>query len=59
MITYDIELPPYGKKVGFNLLDDEDFTIPFITDTIPNLPDGNQLSSQANINLWIIDINRE
>ena len=28
MITYDIELPPSGKKIGFNLLDDEDFTIP-------------------------------
>ena len=28
IITYDIELPPSGKKIGFNLLDDEDFTIP-------------------------------
>ena len=27
IITYDIELPPSGKKVGINLLDDEDFTI--------------------------------
>ena len=36
IITYDIELPPSGKKVGFNLLDDEDFTVPYITDTIPN-----------------------
>ena len=32
MITYDIELPPSGKKIGFNLLDDEDYTIPYITD---------------------------
>ena len=36
IITYVIELPPSGKKIGFNLLDDEDFTIPYITDTIPN-----------------------
>ena len=36
MITYEIELPPSEKKVVFNLLDDEDFTIPHITDTVPN-----------------------
>ena len=41
--TYEIELPPSGKKVGFNSLDDEDFTIPYITDTIPNSPSGHQL----------------
>ena len=45
IITYDIELPPSGKKIGFNLLDDEDFTIPYITDTIPNSLDGHQLTS--------------
>ena len=28
VIEYEIELPPYGNKVGFNLMDDEDFTIP-------------------------------
>ena len=59
IITYEIELPPYGKKIGFNLLDDEDFTIPYITDTIPNLPAGNQLPSQAKRNVWIIAINGE
>ena len=36
IITYDIELPPSGKKVEFNLLDYKDFTILYITDTIPN-----------------------
>ena len=41
IITYDIELPPSGKKIGFNLVDDEYFTIPYITDTIPNSPAGN------------------
>ena len=36
IITNDIDLPSYGKKIVFNSLDDEDFTIPYITDTIPN-----------------------
>ena len=36
MITYEIELPSAGKKIGFNLLDDNDFTIPYVTDTIQN-----------------------
>ena len=27
IITYNIDLPPSGKKIGFNLMNDEDFTI--------------------------------
>ena len=57
IITYEIELPPSGKKIGFNLLDDEDFTIPYITNTIPNSPAGHQLPLQAKINVWIVAIN--
>ena len=57
MITYDIELPPSGNKVGFNLLDDEDFIITHITDTISNSLASHQLPSQAKRNLWIIAIN--
>ena len=57
IITYDIELPPSGKKIGFNLLDDEYFTIPYITDTIPNSPAGHQLPSQAKRNVWIVATN--
>ena len=57
IITYDIELPPSVKKIGFNLLDDEDFTILYTTDTIPNLPAGRQLPSQAKRNVWIVAIN--
>ena len=57
MITYEIELNPYGNKIRFNLLDDEDFTIPYITDTIPNQPDGYQLPSQAKRNVQIVAIN--
>ena len=59
IITYDIELLPSGNKIGFNGLDDKDFTIPYITDNIPNLPAGHQLPSQAKINVWIININGE
>ena len=57
IITYKIDLPPSGKKVGFNLLEYEDFTIPHITDTILNSPADYQLPSQAKINVWIIAIN--
>ena len=28
IITYDIDLLPSGFKIGFNLMDDKDFTIP-------------------------------
>ena len=47
IIIYEIDIPPYGNKFGFNLLDDEYFTIPYITNTIPNSPAGNQLPAQA------------
>ena len=57
VLTYKIELPLSGKKVGFNILDDEDFTISYITDTIPNSPSINQPSTQAKRNVCIIAIN--
>ena len=59
ILAYEIELPPSGKKVGFNLLDDEYFTIPYFTDTIPNSPVRRQRPTQAKLNVWIIAINRE
>ena len=59
IITYEIELPPSGKKVGFNLLDDEDFTIFYITDTILSSLSSSQPPSQSKINMWIIAINVE
>ena len=59
MIKYKIQLPPSGKKVGFNLLDYEEFTIPYITDTIPTSPAGHQLPTQKKLNVWIIAINSE
>ena len=57
--TYEIELTHFGKKVDFNLLDDEDFTISYITDAIPSLPAGHQFPTQAKLNVSIIDINGE
>ena len=45
--------------MGFNLLDNEDFIIPYITDTIPNSTNDHQLPAQAKRNVWIIHINRE
>ena len=59
ILAYEIELPPDGKKIGFNLLDNEDFTIPYVTDTIPNSPAGPQLTTQVKKNVCIIYINRE
>ena len=50
---------PFGKKISFNLLDDEDFTIPYITYPIPNSSDVYQLPSQANRNVWIVAIHGE
>ena len=58
-ITYEIELSPSGNKFGFNLRYYEDFTIPFITVTIPNSPAGHQLPAQDKLDVWIVDINRE
>ena len=34
--TYEIELPPSGKKIGLKLLEDEYFTIPYVIDAITN-----------------------
>ena len=53
------ELPPSGKKVGCNLLNDEDFTIPYITNTTPNSPASHQLTAKARRKMWIIYINGE
>ena len=51
ILTYENELHPSRKKVGFNLLDDEDFTIPYITDTTLNSLAGHQLTAQAKNNM--------
>ena len=47
IITPEIELSPSGNIIGFNLLNDEYFTITYVIDNIPNSPVGNQLPIQA------------
>ena len=43
ILTYEIELPPYGSKIVFNLLGGDNFTIPYVIDTIQNPPADQQL----------------
>ena len=59
MIQYEIDLPTEEDKIGFTIMDDDEFTIPYIIDTITNSLEGHQLLSHANENFWIIDINGE
>ena len=57
IITYDIELLPFGKGIGFNLLDGDNFTIPYILDAISNSPAGHQLLTQAKKYVYKISVN--
>ena len=59
MISYEIELPPEGKKICLNFMDDNEFTTPYIIETINNLTTYHQFPTQDNKNVWIISINRE
>ena len=47
-----------GEK-GFNLLDDDGFTITYILDMIKNSPGSCQLTTESNNNVSIITINGE
>ena len=57
-ISYELEPPPTGNKIGFNLIDDDELTIPYILDTTPNSPIGHQIRTQAKNNVWIIVFNK-
>ena len=59
IITYKLELITSGNIIGFNLLDDDKFTIPYIIFTITNSPDGNKIPTWAKKNVLIIDISGE
>ena len=59
ILTYEIELPSSGKKIGFNLLNDEYFTILYVVDTTPHSPAGHQLLTQAKKKVWVGSINVE
>ena len=50
ILAYEIELPTSGNNVGFNLLNDEYFTIPYAVDTIPNSPSSHQFTTKAKKN---------
>ena len=39
-------------------MEDDDFTTPYIIDTITKSLSGQQLETQANKNLWVIDTNK-
>ena len=54
-----IELPSDGNKIGFNLLDDEYFTIPYVIDIIPNSPAGHKVMTHTKKYVWIIYDNGE
>ena len=57
LLYHEIQLLPYVNKVGFNSMDDEEFTIPYITDKTPNLPAGHRVSTYTKHNVWIVYIN--
>ena len=59
IITYEIILSPPGKKICFNLLDDEDFKINSVIDTTQNSSVSQQIMTQSKKHVCIIDINGE
>ena len=59
ILTYDIELTTSVNKIDFNLLNDENFTTPYINDTIKNSPTRNHVPTQAKTKVCIININGE
>ena len=40
-------------------MDNKLFTIPYILDNTPNLPEGHQLTSQVKQNVWVVKIGGE
>ena len=57
IITYEIELPPSVRKLGFNLLYYLYCTITYVVGTISNSPSVHQLMTQVKKYVWIIYIN--
>ena len=56
IVKYELALKPLGNKVGLNLMDDEYFIIPYIYNTIPNLPEKIRIAYQKNQNVCIVEI---
>ena len=59
ILTYEIQLPPDAKEIGFNLFDDGDFTIPYVIYKTSNSTASHQVPTQAKENVCIIYFNRE
>ena len=38
VVQYDLGFPPMGDKIGLNLIDDDDFNIPYVLSAITNSP---------------------
>ena len=51
-----MELPPQGKKFGINLMDDDDFNIPYIFEMVLDYLVGHQLPDQTKKNFFIVEI---
>ena len=49
----------YGKKISLTLLDDEDFTIPYVINKTLHSPAVHKILTQAKKKVWIISINGE
>ena len=58
-IIYELELTPSENKIGFNMLDGNEFTTPYILDTVTNSPSVCKLPTQAKNNVLIVSINGE
>ena len=56
IVNYELEIPPQGKKFGINLMDDDDFNIPYIVELVPNYLAGHKLPDQAKNNFFIVEI---
>ena len=59
IITHKIELPPPVEEIGFNFMDDNEFTIPYIIDIFTNLLTSRQLLTHDKKNVLAVAVNGE
>ena len=51
-----ISVTTIGEEIGPTIMDDDDFNISYIVDTVTNYLSGHQLPHQKNNNDWIVEI---
>ena len=56
ILNSELELPPQGKKFGINLMDDDDFNIPYIFEMVLDYLVGNQLPDHTKKHFFIVEI---